>query len=770
MSAEQQAEQFWQAGYKVFGLHGADDAGQCLCGNPHCKAAYKHPLAAGWQHTPHWSDEQMEVAEMAGQFSTGYGVLVDGLLVIDVDARNGGVASYQRLVEAIPEIQGAGLIVETGSGGGSKHLYFSLSEPVPMMQHHGDYPGLDFKSSGYVVGPGSMHASGTPYRAVIGSPYDIEQAPAALVELLRKPERYRAELHGEHVDVSEQEIYTMLDHVPSDCDYETWVRCGMAVHHATGGTGLAIWDAWSSAGSKYPGPEKLEHHWHSFGKSGNPVTLGTLAHYAEQNGWRQPVEFHSDAVFDYAAPQDSASGGLSVDDIDLKRPPGFVGRVTDWINGQCLFPRETLAVAAALTCVSNVAGMRYVDELDGSTPNLFVFGVAGSATGKESILKAHNELMRAAGLSAAVHGGIKSEQEIYRNMTRHQGVFYVVDELGEQLAKISNAMKRGSASYLEGVIGTLMSAYSKANSHMLITGDLKEEVRAALQKERASVQKMLEDGTTHNAEKNERRLHRIDKALDALDLGIEAPYVSILGLTTPERFHGLMDFDMAVNGFMGRALIFQELEDNPRRKPRAKTKRVPVPDDIQATLQMLYAPGRSELPERVECVGERVPLQTRPDAASLLDDVGDAFWQLAEQHKNSTGLSAIPRRGYEQVAKLSMVLAIPEGLRTVEHVRWAYKLVRRDIEGKLLLANANSSTDALDALASRIMGMVTVEHGETKDRIARGCRKYARADVDRALGLLVEAGHLVEHTETSGKGRPARKYFAAGSAGSDGSA
>jgi len=66
-----------------------------------------------------------------GQFDTGYGVLCRGLLVVDVDARNGGVESYNRLVVDVPEVMAAGLIVETGSGGGSKHLYFALCDIFP---------------------------------------------------------------------------------------------------------------------------------------------------------------------------------------------------------------------------------------------------------------------------------------------------------------------------------------------------------------------------------------------------------------------------------------------------------------------------------------------------------------------------------------------------------------------------------------------------------------------------------------------------------------
>lgn len=52
---------------------------------------FKHPLVSNWQQTPLFSDEQIEVGELAGQFDTGYGILVNGLIVIDVDERNGGV-------------------------------------------------------------------------------------------------------------------------------------------------------------------------------------------------------------------------------------------------------------------------------------------------------------------------------------------------------------------------------------------------------------------------------------------------------------------------------------------------------------------------------------------------------------------------------------------------------------------------------------------------------------------------------------------------------
>lgn len=747
--------EFIDAGYKVFGLHGILKSGLCACGWDKCSAPGKHPVAANWQHTPHWSDEQLETLEQMGQFDTGYGVLVDGLLVVDVDARNGGVDSYAKLLERIPELAGAGLIVETGSGGGSQHLYFALPEPVALIQSLSGYPGIDFKSSGFVVGPGSIHHSGRLYKSVLGSAFDISTAPAALLALLARRDSYRAKIDAQWIDVSTAELANMLDSIPNDAgvDYEQWIRIGMALHHATGGAGYEMWCSWSAQSTKHD-DSHMPRKWHSFGKSSNPVTLGTLVHYAQANGWKRPVYFQPD----WAPSEPESIDDIDTIGIDLLRPPGFAGELTEWINSQSIFPREQLAIAAALMAISNCGGMRYVDPLDHSAFNLFCFGVADSSTGKEAILQAHNDLIRAAGISPALVGGIKSEQEIYRNLIRHQAAFYSIDELGEHLAKITGSRTRGGAVYLEGVIGALMSIYSKSNSFVAVTGDLKEEIKQSLIAEGRRLQKSIDDeGDASGA--LQRRVDRVAEQMKTVDMGIENPFLSIFGLTTPDRFDKLMDYDMAVNGFMGRALIFRELEGNPRIKPRAQRQKKPVPDRIKYTLLNLYAPGYTvDEGARVERVGDKAQIQTTAEAAEALDLVGELFWQMAEQHKDETGLHPIPRRGYELTAKVAAVLAMPSGLRTLEHVRWAYALVKRDIEGKMRVAHSNSAAIAADALASKVLVMITSEHGETLGAIQRGCRAYTPGDVANALERLVEAGALVKR-ESTGRGRPTTRYF-----------
>src|SRR5699024_2782489 len=288
----------------------------------------------------------------------------------------------------------------------------------------------------------------------------------SLVEALKKPDKHRANINGVVHDVTDADIIDMLSHVDPDAPYGKWIRCGMAVHEATDGTGYEIWDAWSKEGKKYPGSQALRSHWHSFGKTNDPVGLGTLAHYArEDGGWMMPVTFDEDTTPSESAGALAPIDGASEppDDVDLLRPPGFVGDIARWINATSRYKRESLAVAAALYAVSSAGGMRLVDDLDGFTPNLFLFGVAGSATGKEHVFSCIQQLFRRAGIASALHGGIKSEQEIFRNLLDHQAAFYMLDEMGEVLQKLTTARDSGATAYLSGVIGQFMSIYTKAD-------------------------------------------------------------------------------------------------------------------------------------------------------------------------------------------------------------------------------------------------------------------------------------------------------------------
>jgi hypothetical protein len=749
---------YWQAGLKIFGIYGFDENG-CHCGNEECQASGKHPLIKNWVNVPDWSDEQLETFEQMGHFETGFGVLVSGLLIIDIDARNGGIESYSQLCAdlSIDFDSASGFVVATGSGGGSRHLYFKAPQGVALSQSIQKYKGIDFKSSGFVIGAGSLHKSGMTYEAVKGHPDNIVDAPQELIALLKKPEHHRAIVHGSSVDVTEQEIKDILNYISPDCDYETWYKSGMAIHHATAGTGLWIFDEWSNGGDKYAGRAEIERKWHSFGKASNPVTLATLIHYAELGGYQQPVTFTPTISID----EPSGDHPFNIDNVDLLRPPGFVGEVTKWIDAQCRYPRQNLAVSAAVAAVGNVIGLRYTDEKNGTNGNLFAFCVAASATGKEAVQQAMAEVHRAAGIHVATHGAIKSEQEIIRNLIRHQAAYYIIDEVGIFLKKIANAQKSGGAVYLDGVIGILMSAYSKADGFMLLNGDTKDEVRKILLQELSQCKKAISE----NEDKGgfcARRVPQLERALDHIDDGLERPFLSLVGYTTPITFDGLITFEQATNGFVGRSWMINERESNPRA--RRGFKKQPMPDSMRGLLFSLHSGGHydSQGLKRVEYYGEKTKVKVDAEASRMMDAVLDWIEEQAEEHKSATGLESIVRRSYELMAKIALILGAPEGLITPEHVRWAYAAMRRDIDDKIRLAYANmvEKDNPDDAIAMRIMNMLDKEHGETLGVIKNRFRKEKGEKIENILAALEEMGKIKKlETTHQGNGKKIDKWF-----------
>lgn len=754
------------AGFHIFPLHGATN-GACDCGDPTCppNALYKHPTLSSWQHTPIWSEEQWDVMLELGQMQSGFGVVVKDFLVVDVDARNGGVESYVQLCTdlGLDLLDACGFAVETGSGGGSMHLYFKApTPPLALMQAHPSYKGIDFKSSGYVVGSSSKHASGNHYETMKGHPEELTEPPEGLIKILERRQHFRAKNDGVYVDVSMKELKDLMDNMGDpDETRDKWIRIGMALHDTASGSqdALELWDAWSQTGAKYKTGECVEK-WHGFGKDPAIVaSYGTLLYYAKENGYVEPVTFDGTGfVDDSVSPEDL----LNTDHIDIRKPHGFAGELCDWVNGQCLYPRENLAAAATLYILSCAGGLRYHDKVNGMTGNFIAFCVAASGSGKESIFDAIGKCFKPIGLMPATHGKFKSEQEAMRNLVRHQAAFYLVDELGIELAKVKSAIKRGGASYLEGLLGFIMSAYSKAKGTLIVSGDMKVELKKEIKEELSRIKKILDKmGEKGNEElllDEERLINDLKKADD----GIEHPYLSMFGLTTGATFDNLIDEEMATNGFVARSAIFREHETNPKRKKNFKPMVMPM--HIQSVLSSMYLGGHSRAPsKRVERHTDIEYIDSTPEAIEALDAVYEYFYSMAERNKSTTGLEAIPRRGWEICSKISLILSMPTGIRTKQDVLYGFAVAKYDIEQKIKLAYANSNENNKErngsALMMKIESKLDREVGTTTGQIKIAIRNFTGDQIEEALKQLIEAGKVKCLEVKARNGKIAKNYF-----------
>ena len=276
----------FEAEWRLFPLHPIRPDGSCGCGG--CRAPGKHPIHSNWPETQPCDEDRQEQLLAAGH--EGYGIALDGLLVVDVDERSGGLESMESLKsEGIDLLAIGGFIVHTGGGG--FHVYFTRPENERFLKDlkGKGYHGIDLKQGHgqYTVAPGSAHVSGNRYHVWDGSPDAIGQPPEALLAICRKPEPEPSKYVGSSQSLGKGNVVDQLRHISPNCSYDEWIKIGMGVHDALGRDGYPVWDAWSAQGDDYPGAEETWMHYRSFRPNGG-VTAGTLYHHAKRGGWKGP--------------------------------------------------------------------------------------------------------------------------------------------------------------------------------------------------------------------------------------------------------------------------------------------------------------------------------------------------------------------------------------------------------------------------------------------------------------------------------------------------
>lgn len=145
--------------------------------------------------------------------------------------------------------------------------------------------------------------------------------------------------------------------------------------------------------------------------------------------------------------------------VDVRYPPGFVGRLAAWINKNCAEKRENIAALAALHAASMICGASSDIYLTNrkALPNLFAVGIAGSGSGKGDVLAALQKIIDCSGLSKTVAGKIRSERAIYEGLCANQMFNIIMDEIG---IKLGSVVGQKVSEYNMATAGAIMEAYT----------------------------------------------------------------------------------------------------------------------------------------------------------------------------------------------------------------------------------------------------------------------------------------------------------------------
>jgi hypothetical protein len=168
-------------GRKVIPLHTFAE-GLCTCESPTCGSPAKHPLTPNGVHGATTDEttirrwwQEADIANVG--VATG-----QGLLVLDIDAKHGGLESLARLEADHGPLPTTPTV---STGGGGRHYYFGLPEGETVGNRAGIASGVNIRADGgYVVAPPSLHASGRRYEWLTPPNTPTAEPPAWLMAIL----------------------------------------------------------------------------------------------------------------------------------------------------------------------------------------------------------------------------------------------------------------------------------------------------------------------------------------------------------------------------------------------------------------------------------------------------------------------------------------------------------------------------------------------------------------------------------------------------------
>jgi hypothetical protein len=194
-----------------------------------------------------------------------------GLVCVDVDSRNGGLETLERLEAQHGKVESE---VMAYTPGGGMHFVFAA-------QLVGNLPGtlgkgIDLKADGYICVEPTIHPNG---KALPGWIRDLARAP------LQAPAAVVSNVPPMATD-RRQSLIQALGHVDAD-SRESWLAVGMAIHNELPtAEGFDLWSQWSQSSPKFDAKDQL-HVWRSFKPRGLAgVGVNSIFKMAQQAGWR----------------------------------------------------------------------------------------------------------------------------------------------------------------------------------------------------------------------------------------------------------------------------------------------------------------------------------------------------------------------------------------------------------------------------------------------------------------------------------------------------
>lgn len=240
----------------------------------------KAPLVSNW--TSFTLEQSKEYLNKQQLFNAGL-LLGEATGIVALDFDNNVDGLHQKILK----VCGQSDVVKKGAKGGT--IFFRYNgEKSKKWKRNGEMV-LELLSTGtQTVIPPSIHpGTQQPYKYTKGKSLedikasDLPYLPAnfhdKMDELIDGKEVFKI---SSNLDIIGEALY----YVEAD-DYDTWLKCGMALKNDFGDDGFDVWEKWSATNPKY-NPNELFPKWQSF--KGEGITSASVFQMAIKNGFIPP--------------------------------------------------------------------------------------------------------------------------------------------------------------------------------------------------------------------------------------------------------------------------------------------------------------------------------------------------------------------------------------------------------------------------------------------------------------------------------------------------
>lgn len=581
--------------------------------------------------------------------------------------------------------------VISGSGGSSRHFYFTLSRPMRAKTiAHSTEKFFDestgkmrwyweievFGEGKQLVLPPSIHPdTGKPYRW-IKPPEEFVPAleegrlDEIIDELTRKSEDFEeGDMAPLGIELAEADsILSKLDLERWFIEREGWRNVGMALHHEFNGSKDA-YRLWTKYSKKAPNFDLNEqrYQWSTFGRNDRvrPIRIATLIKDAKEAEIRQafkPTDDDAEEIREVVRKEkEKAKSKASIKKTagprkshridkstyiyqpkELLTIPGILGEIVEAYNNSAPRPQKQFAVHTALALGSVILGRNW--RTSGSNYSSLYFLMLGkTASGKEHGLKVVDQVLAQCDIDRVGPSRYTSDAGLMSALEIRPVHISLADEFSRYL---KSARSSGDANQ------------SNAQSALM-------EIWGRL------------DGVHRNKGYSARGMSKAQME-EMASSHVKRPALSLLGVATPEDFYNAIGDEDVANGFLNRFLICET--EVPRLPMRTELNPIVVSAEFKKWARNAAYPmvdGDDDIMDAINRnnstdPGEPLVVNFTDKSWEILSEI-DGYCLAKMDELDAFGLDGLYGRAREIIMRLSLIVAMScesENI-TSKHVEWS---------------------------------------------------------------------------------------------------